>query len=103
MSKFNNKKTVVDGFTFDSKKEAARWCELKLLGRAGEITGLLRQVSFELIPKCGKNRAVKYIADFVYCENGETIVEDVKGFRTDVYKLKKRMMLDKHSIEIREV
>lgn len=103
MSKYNNTKIRVDGRLFDSKAEAARWQELQLLERGGEITELERQVEYELIPKQPGERAVKYIADFVYTENGQTVVEDVKGFSTPVYRLKRRMMEDKHGITIKEV
>jgi len=104
MSKYNAIKTTVDGITFDSRKEASRYTELKLLSKAGEIRELRRQVPFELIPKRGKLRAIRYVADFVYADNhGNDIVEDVKGMKTQVYKLKKRMMLEKYGIEIQEV
>ena len=102
MNKYRNRKTVVDGICFDSRKEAARWCELRLLERAGEIEGLQRQVAFELIPKSQHGRAIRYIADFVYIERGRQIIEDVKGVRTEVYKLKKRMMAEQGK-EIREI
>ena len=104
MSKYNAIKTTVDGITFDSRKEASRYTELKLLSQAGEIRELRRQVPFELIPKRGNLRAIRYVADFVYADNhGNDIVEDVKGMKTQVYKLKKRMMLEKYGIEIQEV
>ena len=95
MSKYNAKKIMVDGITFDSKKEAKRYTELKLLERAGKITGLELQPEFELQPafdKDGKHyRKITYKADFHYIEDGQNIVEDVKGYRTDVYKLKKKL------------
>lgn len=93
MSKYHNKKVVVDGKTFDSKKEAERYQALKLLEKADVIRNLSRQVPFELIPKQENERAVKYIADFTYIETatGKIIVEDVKGYRTDVYKLKRKL------------
>jgi len=96
MSKYGNMKTVVDGITFDSKLEASRYCELKLLERAGEITDLQLQPEFVLIPafeKFGKRyRAVKYVADFAYYDlRGRYIVEDAKGFKTAVYKLKRKL------------
>lgn len=103
MSKYKNRKTVVDGITFDSQKEAARWQELRLLERGGLITDLRLQVPFELIPKQPGERAVNYIADFVYTENGETVVEDAKGVRTQAYVLKRKLMLERHGIRIREV
>lgn len=123
MRKYGNKKITVDGVTFDSKKEYLRWCELRLLERAGRITNLQRQVKYELIPaqyeeyerysdKTGKrlkngSRAVEkecsYIADFVYTEDGQTVVEDTKGFRTEAYIIKRKMMLYFHGIRIHEI
>ncbi len=103
MSKYGNIKTVTsDGIKHDSIKEANRWCELNLLLRAGVIQDLQRQVKFELLPKQEGERAVYYIADFVYTENGKRIVEDAKGMRTKEYKLKKKMMLYFHGIRIKE-
>lgn len=110
MSKYKNRKVTVDGETFDSMREYNRWCELKLLERAGEITGLERQVKFELLPKQEANgktveREVTYVADFTYMENGEQIVEDVKAsanYQTDVYRIKRKLMLFIHGIRIRE-
>ena len=102
--KYNNTKIRVDGRLFDSKAEAARWQELCLLERAGEITELERQVEYELIPKQKGERAVKYIADFRYVDHeGETVVEDTKGVRTPVYILKRKLLLWVHGIRIREV
>lgn len=121
--KYHNKKVTVDGIQFHSTKEARRWCELRLLERAGKIRGLQRQVKFELLPaqyrtvatRTGQKRqcverAVSYIADFVYKEqllpDSEfcvTVVEDTKGFRTADYILKRKMMLFFHDIKIREV
>lgn len=103
MSKYHATRTVVDGITFDSKREAARYTELKLMQRAGLISDLRRQVKFELIPKQQGERAVSYIADFVYSEDGQTVVEDVKGVRTPVYRIKKKLMLWRHGVRIREV
>lgn len=103
MSKYGNIKTITsDGIKHDSIKEAKRWCELKLLERAGVVTDLQRQVKFLLIPKQEGERAVYYVADFVYTENGKKVVEDAKGCRTEVYKLKKKMMLYFHGITIKE-
>lgn len=106
--KYHAKKTELDGITFDSKKEANRYAELRLLERSGAIHNLRRQVRYELIPaqkKDGKTieRACHYIADFVYEENGKTVVEDVKGYRTKEYVLKRKLMLQVHGIEVREV
>jgi hypothetical protein len=84
-------------------KEANRWCELRMLEKAGLIQDLQRQVKFELIPKQDGERAVHYVADFVYVEDGKKIVEDVKGMRTKEYRLKKKMMLFFHGIRIKEI
>lgn len=97
MSKYRSKKVVVDGLAFDSKKESNRYCELKMLERAGKIKGLELQHQFVLQPPFRKNgktiRAITYIADFTYydLEKNKNVVEDVKGYKTDVYKLKKKM------------
>ena len=103
MNKYGAKKVVVDGQVFDSKKEYHRWCELRLLERAGKIKGLCRQVSYELIPKQNGERACTYVADFVYKDStGNTVVEDTKGVRTDAYRIKKKLMLYFHGIRIKE-
>lgn len=102
--KYKNTKTVVDGITFDSKREANRYSELKLLHRSCEISNLQLQVQFELIPKQDGERAVKYYADFVYLDkNGKQVVEDTKGTRTKDYIIKRKMMLFFHGIKIVEV
>ena len=108
MSKYGNRKITLNGIPFDSQKEAARWQELTLLQRAGQISGLKRQVKFELLPSQKVNgevveRPVNYVADFVYTENGETVVEDTKGFRTKEYILKRKMLLWFYGIQIMEV
>lgn len=87
---------------YASKREANRAAELELLERAGKICNLRKQVKFVLIEKQGEHRAVTYVADFTYREADKPIVEDVKGFRTPVYRLKKRLMFDKYGIDIRE-
>lgn len=107
-NKYRNRKTTVDGVTFDSAREARRYQELRLLTRAGKITGLQRQVPFELIPAQKRDgrtieRPVKYVADFVYQENGETVVEDAKGVRTKEYVIKRKLMLWEFGIVVREV
>jgi hypothetical protein len=106
-SKYNNIKTrTFDGIYHDSKKEAKRWMDLCLLQRAGEISGLRRQVEYELIPKQEGERAVKYIADFVYEVNGKEVVEDVKSPATrknPEYVIKRKLMLYIHHIKIKEV
>lgn len=107
-SKYHSRKTVVDGITFDSAKEARRYRELQLLEKAGVISGLTRQQAFTLIPAQridGKvvERAVKYVADFCYYRDGEYVVEDTKGFRTADYIIKRKLMLYTHGIQIKEV
>ena len=114
MSKYHNRKVqTYDGNVHDSRKEAVRWVQLKLLERAGQITELKRQVKFVLIPtqyekdENGKKKLLEkeasYIADFTYNENGQFIVEDAKGFRTKDYIIKRKLMLYVHKIKIREV
>lgn len=119
-AKYANQKITVAGETFDSKREFRRYQELLLLQRAGKITDLRRQVKYELVPaqrepdqygvhgglrKRGKviENSVSYVADFVYIENGETVVEDAKGVRTDKYIIKRKLMLWVHGIRVREV
>lgn len=123
MAKYKNEKITVDGETFDSRKEFHRYKELLILERAGKIKNLQRQVKFELVPpqyesveRCsqktgrrlqdGKKRiepGVYYIADFVYTlMDGSTVVEDTKGFRTDAYIIKRKLMLHVHGIRILE-
>lgn len=100
-SKYNNKKVDFDGRTFDSKKELRRYVELRMLLTAGEISDLRLQVPYEL--NTGGTHSLKYLADFVYQMNGNEIVEDVKGYRNQVYLKKKRLMLQVHQITIKEV
>lgn len=97
-NKYKNKKIIYNGIKFDSKKEAKRYTELKLLQKAGAIKELELQKKFELQPKYINNkgehiRAITYIADFYYYDNQKQcyIVEDTKGYRTEVYKLKKKL------------
>ena len=102
-NKYFAKKTTVGGMKYDSKGEANRHQELKIMERVGDITQLQHQVKFEIIPKIGKQRAANYIADFVYYDkNGVKIVEDFKGMSTAEYKLKKKLMLFRHGISITE-
>ncbi len=108
-SKLKNQKTKIDGLSFDSKKEANRYCELKLLEKIGRIKNLRLQVPFELIPKQldkgGKvlEKAVIYKADFVYERDGKTVVEDVKGFKTKDYIIKRKLMLFRYGIRVMEI
>lgn len=108
MNKYKAKKTR----GYDSKREADRATVLKLKQRAGLISDLKEQVRFELIPAQyavvdGKKKCIEkschYVADFTYTDNeGKFIVEDSKGFKTDVYKIKKKLMFQKFSIQIKE-
>lgn len=121
MSKYHSRKITRDGEVFDSVKEYRRWCELKLLEKAGQITDLQRQVKFVLIPaqyepkwfprlktfgdgKCIE-RECAYIADFVYFDmtTCRKTVEDTKGFKTKDYIIKRKLMLWVHGIRIQEV
>lgn len=108
MNKFHARKTWVGGERFDSRKEAQRWAELNLMQRAGQISELRRQIRYILVPAQyddkGKllERSVDYIADFVYKQGGKLVVEDTKGVKTDVYKIKRKLMLSVYGIRIRE-
>ena len=120
-NKFGNQKVTVGDETFDSLKEYRRFCELKLLQRAGKISDLQRQVKFVLIPtqrepdKIGVRGGVKkgkiieqecsYVADFVYIntDDGKKVVEDTKGFKTKDYIIKRKLMLFIHGIRIQEI
>lgn len=111
MNKYRAKKLTIDGETFDSRAEARRYQELKLLLRAGEIEDLQRQVKYILVPtqrdEGGKmiERPITYKADFVYRDmrTGKTVVEDVKGMRTKEYIIKRKLMMWIHGIRITEV
>lgn len=129
-SKYGNRKAVVDGITFDSRKEANRFQELRMLERAGKIKALERQVKYVLIPtqreasfevyKSGPNKGRRkpgkvvehecsYVADFVYTKDGETVVEDVKGYRAPSsaayakFVIKRKLMLERYGIRVKEV
>lgn len=119
-NKYHAHMTKVGDEVFHSRKELRRYEELCLLEKAGQIKNLRREVKYILLPaqretiwKNGKprqgkciEREVSYIADFVYEENGQTIVEDVKGgsaTKTDAYVIKRKLMLYVHGIRIREV
>jgi hypothetical protein len=101
-SKYGNKKTEVDGVPFDSKAEAQRYRELKLMAAAGVIRDLELQPRFELIVSGLK--VCTYVADFRYFDvaQGASIVADVKGKATDVYRLKAKLMRACHGIEVQE-
>ena len=121
-NKYHNSAVIVDGISFQSRKEARRWCELKIMDRAGMIHGLTRQKKFVLIPaqrepdtvgkrggrKKGKliERECAYYSDFAYYDkDGNEVVEDVKSpaTRTKDYILKRKMMMYVHGIRIREI
>lgn len=121
-NKYYNKKCEINGIVFDSRKEARRYQELLLLQRAGVIKSLQRQVKYVLIPaqyesyeRYGKNgqeltpgkklveRECAYVADFVYEEDGKTVIEDTKGMKTKDYIIKRKLMLFVHGIRVREV
>jgi hypothetical protein len=101
--KYRAKQTIVNGIKFPSKREAARYSELQLLQKAGKIKDLKRQRKFELYVN-GKKIGL-YISDFDYLEgkDGEYIIEDCKGYRTDLYKWKKRHFEAQYGIKIREI
>ena len=112
-NKYKNRKVIVDGELFDSKKEALRWGQLKSLEKIHAISDLQRQVKYTLIPsqkdENGKviEQKCSYIADFVYRQNGQIVVEDVKGYRKgtayDVFTIKRKLMLEKYGIRGKEV
>ena len=105
-------KDPATGYVFDSKAEFIRWCELRILEKAGKISKLRRQVKYVLIPAQydGKYKAeseTSYIADFVYNdESGKEIVEDVKGYKRgaayQLFVIKRKLMLQKYGIRIKE-
>ena len=128
-NKFGAKKIKdpATGYEFDSKAEFIRWCELRIMERAGKISDLKRQVTYELIPtqradstevyKAGPQKGLpkpgaviempcKYVADFVYQQDGETVVEDTKGYKKgaayDLFVIKRKLMLNVHGIRIKE-
>lgn len=106
MSKYRNKKVQIDRYVFDSIKEGQRYRELAILERAGKISNLELQPKFLLQESFRKNgktyRKIEYVADFQYIENGKTIVEDVKGVQTDVFKLKHKLFEKKYpDLELR--
>lgn len=114
-TKYGSRKIIIDGIVFDSIREGNRYKELKLLERAGKISGLKRQIKYLLIPSQyedevinGKKkrrcieRACFYVADFIYLEDRELVVEDCKGFRTEAYIIKRKLMLQNYGIRIRE-
>lgn len=109
VAKYHNKKVEYDGYTFDSIKEKNYYIKLKLLEKAGKIKELELQKEYELQPSFKLNnktsRKITYRADFTYktTEDDKLHVVDVKGFRTDVYRLKKKLFEYKYRIEIEEI
>lgn len=104
-NKYSNNKTIIDGIKFDSKKEATRYSQLKLLERAKEINNLTIQPKYELQEHFRDNtgvmqKAITYTADFSYIYKDKVYVEDVKGMKTDVYKIKKKLFLKKYPFVI---
>lgn len=105
--KYGNRKTCLLGQEFDSRLEAQRWLVLKDAERHGKIQGLARQVPYEIIPaqviQGSRLRASEYVADFVYRKDGQIVVEDTKGYRTEVYRIKRKLMAWRHGVLIREI
>jgi hypothetical protein len=108
-SKYKAKKTIIDGITFDSKSEAKRYQELKLLERGGQIKNLSLQPKFVLqggfvnVHTGKKEREIAYIGDFQYDEGDRTVVEDVKGFKTADYQIKRKLFIHKYQSEYKHI
>jgi hypothetical protein len=100
VSKYGNIRTEAAGMKFDSRREARRWMVLRLEERAGAIESLQRQVVYPI--KVNGIHICDYIADFVYEREGEIVIEDSKGFRTDLYRLKAKLMLACHDVKVVE-
>ncbi len=102
MNKFGARKTVVDGHTFDSRAEAARYAQLRLLEQAGQISGLHIHPRFVIhddffCKQLNQNiTRIVYEGDFFYYENGEQVVEDVKGVQTEAFKIKRKLFLKRY-------
>ena len=108
MSKYRARKTEIDGIKFDSKKEAKRYIALRELEKKGNIEKLMLQPRFLLQEGFRKNgktyRKIEYVADFMYEQDGKLIIEDVKGIKTDVYKLKQKLFEKKYQdLTIKEI
>ena len=102
MNKYRNKKCTIDGFTFDSLKEGQRYAHLKLMQKAGTIRGLTLQPRFDI--DINGQKVCKYFGDFSYTDaDGKTIIEDVKGMKTPIYRLKKKLVKALHGVEITEI
>ena len=106
-SKYGNRKVQIDGHTFDSQAEARRYCQLRDMQSAGLIDDLKLQVPFVLAPGVrvkGRMRPpLRYLADFVFRQDGNTVVEDVKGRVTEGYRIKRHLLKAVHGIDIVEV
>lgn len=106
-NKYKNQKVVIDNIRFDSKKEGNYYTKLKILRNAGKISDLELQKKFVLQPSFKLNgktyRAITYVADFVYKDDKGMHVVDTKGYRTEVYKIKKKLFMKKFGIEIEEI
>lgn len=108
-NKYGAKPQVVDGVRFDSKREADRWWDLRMLEKGGEISQLERQVTFVLAPAVNlhgekrKKAALRYVADFRYFDPkaGHFVVEDAKGRDTPVSRIKRHLMKSVHGIDVR--
>ena len=106
-SKYNAKKTSVGGLVFDSRREAKRYVELREMERSGEISNLQRQVRVELIPSFDCNgqhfRGIYYVVDFTYTDaDGNIVWEDVKGMKTSVYLIKRKLVAYRYQKIIKE-
>lgn len=105
VSKYRNTKIISPDGKFDSKYEYEEWCRLKLLERGGVIRNLMRQVPYVLIPTirttAGTLKQITYYADFVYEENGIVCMVDTKGYETEVFKIKKRLLINQYVTEQR--
>jgi hypothetical protein len=102
-NKFGARSVVTaEGLRFDSQREYARWRELQLLQQAGVIEHLVRQLPYFLHARNGEQAVATYRADFVYLKDGSLVVEDVKGVKTAMYKLKRKWMKAEYGIEILE-
>ena len=99
--KFNARRTVVDNITFDSKKEALRYMDLKILAKTGHISKLELQPEYPMI--VNGHKVCSYRADFRYVENGKTVIEDVKGYKKNpLYSLKKKLLFACYNIKVCE-
>lgn len=106
-NKYHNKHVIVGSERFDSMKEARRHQELKLLERAGRISKLERQVTYQLMPSvriAGEQRArpaLRFKVDFRYVENGQTVVEDSKGYSDTAFRIRQHLMKSVHGLDVR--